>query len=95
MKVALGALRAAGGEMDLNDIKAAEGPTIMAALKRLEKKEMVAFGIRENRSGAEFESLPRQKHAFTPNDQQQKPGCDQKWRQRYISAAWCYRRRKN
>ncbi|MBM76184.1 MAG: primosomal protein N', partial [Proteobacteria bacterium] len=71
MKAALGALQAAGGEMDVDDIKAAEGPTIAAALKRLEKKGLVSFGIRENRSGAQFESLPGQKQAFTPNDQQQ------------------------
>ena len=69
---AINALLAVGGTMDVIDLVRQEGPTIRSALKRLEKKQLVSFSHREDRTGADFKTLPASSKPHPPNDQQQK-----------------------
>lgn len=71
MQAAINQLKEAQGFMDVQDMEALEGPTITSALKRLEKKGMVVFGSREDRSQAEVDTLPASGIPHPPNDQQQ------------------------
>ena len=71
MIAAINQLEEAKGSMDIQDIEALEGPTITTALKRLEKKGLVFFGTREDRSHAQIDMLPASGVPHPPNDQQQ------------------------
>ena len=68
---AINALISADGMMDVPDLVQQEGATIRGALKRLEKKGLVSFSEREDRTGADFKTLPASSKAHPPNDQQQ------------------------
>ncbi|MEC7986055.1 MAG: primosomal protein N' [Myxococcota bacterium] len=70
MQAAFNQLIDAGGMMDVADLQAIEGPTIVSALKRLEKKGIVRFGKREDRSKAQVDTLPASGEKHPPNDQQ-------------------------
>ena len=68
---AVGALKDAGGELELEELAKIEGPTIKSAVKRLSEKGVVFIDEREDRRSAEFKTLPAAKKPFPLNDQQQ------------------------
>ena len=68
---AVNAIVDAGGEIALEELARLEGPTIKGAITRLVQKGLIFIDEREDRSSAEFKTLPASSKPHQLNDQQQ------------------------
>ena len=71
MVAALNAPEDADGELLLSDLARMEGATIRSAVKRLEKRGLIAIEEREDRRTSVFQTLPARQEPFPLNSQQQ------------------------